>query len=85
MPEVVDTFVQTHNWQLVRRIRNRMLNSYEGYFSKSAPNETVPWIRMFWQNISSQLGKKNKKSEYRIIRGGVRAKDFKLTIQWLVS
>lgn len=85
MSEAVDTFVQTRNWQLVRRIQNRMLNSYEGDFSKYAPTETVPRIRMFWQSIPSQLGKKNKKSEYRVIRGGVRAKDFELTIQWLVD
>lgn len=85
MPEVVDAFVQTRDWQLVRRIQNRILNSYEGDFSKHVPNETVPRIRMVWQSIPSQLGKKNKKFVYGVMRDGARAKDFELAIQWLVD
>jgi uncharacterized protein len=85
MPEVVDAFVQTRDWQLVRRIQNRILNSYEGDFSKHAPSETVPRIRMVWQSIPSQLAKENKKFVYGVIREGARAKDFELAIQWLVD
>ena len=85
MPEVVDAFVQTRDWQLVRRIQNRILNSYEGDFSKHAPKETVPRIRMVWQSIPSQLAKENKKFVYGVIREGARAKDFELAIQWLVD
>lgn len=85
MPEVVDAFVQTRDWQLVRRIQNRILHSYEGDFSKHAPNETVPRIRMVWQSIPSQLAKENKKFVYRVLREGARAKDFELAIQWLVD
>ena len=85
MPEVVDAFAQTRDWQLVRRIQNRILNSYEGDFSKHAPNETVPRIRMVWQSIPSQLAKENKKFLYGVIREGARAKDFELAIQWLTD
>ena len=85
MPEVVDAFAQTHDWQLVRRIQNRILNSYEGDFSKHAPAEVVPRIRMVWQSIPSQLAKENKKFIYGVIREGARAKDFELAIQWLVD
>lgn len=85
MPEVVDAFAQTRDWQLVRRIQSRILNSYEGDFSKHAPNETVPRIRMVWQSIPSQLAKENKKFVYGVIREGARAKDFELAIQWLVD
>ncbi len=85
MPEVVDAFIQTRDWQLVRRIQNRILNSYEGDFSKHAPHEVVPRIRMVWQSIPSQLAKENKKFVYGVIREGARAKDFELAIQWLVD
>ena len=85
MPEVVDAFAQTRDWQLVRRIQNRILNSYEGDFSKHAPNEMVPRIRMVWQSILSQLAKENKKFVYGAIKEGARAKDFELAIQWLVD
>jgi predicted AAA+ superfamily ATPase len=85
MPEVVAAFVETRDWQLVRRIQNRLLLSYEGDFSKHAPKETVPRIRMVWQSIPSQLAKENKKFLYGVIREGARAKDFELAIQWLVD
>ena len=85
MPEVVSAFIQTRDWQLVRRIQNRILNSYEGDFSKHAPNETVPRIRMVWQSIPSQLAKENKKFVYGVLREGARAKDFAMAIQWLVD
>jgi predicted AAA+ superfamily ATPase len=85
MPEVVSAFIQTRDWQLARRIQNRILNSYEGDFSKHAPNETVPRIRMVWQSIPSQLAKENKKFVYGVLREGARAKDFELAIQWLVD
>ncbi len=85
MPEVVDAFIQTRDWQLVRRIQNRILNSYEGDFSKHAPNEVVPRIRMVWQSIPSQLAKENKKFVYGVIKEGARAKEFELAIQWLVD
>ncbi|SHE49739.1 hypothetical protein SAMN05444274_101520 [Mariniphaga anaerophila] len=85
MPEVVSAFVQARDWQLVRRIQNRILNSYEGDFSKYGPNEIVPRIRMVWQSIPSQLAKENKKFVYGVIREGARAKDFELAIQWLVD
>ena len=85
MPEVVDAFIQTRDWQLVRRIQHRILSSYEGDFSKHAPNEIVPRIRMVWQSIPSQLAKENKKFVYGVIKEGARAKDFELAIQWLVD
>jgi uncharacterized protein len=85
MPEVVDAFAQTRDWQLVRRIQNRILHSYEGDFSKHAPNGTVPRIRMVWQSIPSQLAKENKKFVFGVLREGARAKDYELAIQWLVD
>lgn len=72
MPEVVDAFVQTRDWQLVRHIQYRILNSYEGDFSKHAPHETVPRIRMVWQSIPSQLAKENKKFVYGVLRQGAK-------------
>jgi hypothetical protein len=40
---------------------------------------------MVWQSIPAQLAKENKKFVYGVIRGGARAKDFEIAIQWLVD
>lgn len=85
MPEVVDAFVKIRDWQLIRRIQNRILNAYEGDFFKHAPLEVVPRIRMVWQSIPSQLAKENKKFIYGVLKEGGRAKDFELAIQWLAD
>ena len=85
MPEVVKIFAETRNWELVRQTQNQILHSYEGDFSKHAPVEIVPRIRMVWQSIPAQLAKENKKFIFGIIRKGARAKDFELAIQWLID
>lgn len=83
LPEVVETYIQTKDWQKVRYVQNRILLSYQGDFSKHAPYAIVPRIQMVWQSIASQLAKENKKFVYGAIREGARAKDFELAIQWL--
>lgn len=85
LPEVVQTYIETNDFQKVRFVQNRILLSYEGDFSKHAPLEIVPRIRMVWQSIVSQLAKENKKFIYGQIREGARAKDFELAIQWLTD
>ena len=85
MPEVVSRFIETRNWELVRQTQYQILHSYEGDFSKHAPHEIVPRIRMVWQSIPAQLAKENKKFIFGIMREGARAKDYELAIQWLVD
>jgi predicted AAA+ superfamily ATPase len=85
MPEAVAHFAQTRNGQEVRQIQRRILNAYEGDFSKHAAPEIVPRIRMVWQSIPAQLAKENKKFIYGVLKDGARAKDFELAIQWLLD
>jgi uncharacterized protein len=85
MPEVVKIFTETRNWELVRQFQNQILHSYEGDFSKHAPREMVPRIRMVWHSIPSQLAKENKKFIFGVLREGARVKDFELAIQWLTD
>ncbi len=85
MPEVIKIFIETRNWELVRETQINILNAYESDFSKHAPVEIVPRIRMVWQSIPAQLAKENKKFIYGLLREGARAKDFEIAIQWLVD
>src|SRR5690606_1051435 len=79
------TFKNTGDYNEVRTVQNRILGSYEQDFSKHAPNAIVPRIRMLWNSIPSQLAKENKKFIYSAIRQGARAKDFELSIAWLMD
>lgn len=85
MPEAVLNYVETGALQEVRRIQQTILRGYNQDFSKHAPKEQVPRIRMVWQSVPSQLSKENKKFIYGALRKGARANDFELAIQWLLD
>lgn len=83
MPEAVLYFSETEDYHEVRQIQNRILTSYEQDFSKHAPTEIVPRIRMLWNAIPAQLAKENRKFIYSAVKKGSRAKDFELALSWL--
>lgn len=83
MPEAVQSFVESKDFNEVREIQKRILAAYEQDFSKHAPNEIVPRLRMLWNSIPSQLAKENKKFIYGLVREGARAKDYEAAILWL--
>ena len=83
MPEAVQSFTENKDFNEVREIQKRILAAYEQDFSKHAPNEIVPRLRMLWNSIPSQLAKENKKFIYGLVREGARAKDYETAIMWL--
>lgn len=85
MPEVVQDFADNRDFNEAREIQQRILDAYEQDFSKHAPNEVVPRIRMLWNSIPSQLTKENKKFIYGLIKEGSRAKEYELALLWLAD
>lgn len=85
MPEAVLRFAQNKDFNEARIIQKNILAAYEQDFSKHAPNELVPKIRMLWNSIPSQLAKENKKFIYGLVREGARAKEYESAIMWLVD
>lgn len=83
MPEAVQSFVEEKDFQEVREIQKRILAAYEQDFSRHAPMEIVPKIRMLWNSIPSQLAKENKKFIYGLVREGGRAKEYETALMWL--
>lgn len=83
MPEAVQSFAENKDFNEVRDIQKRILAAYEQDFSKHAPHEIVPKIRMLWNSIPSQLAKENKKFLYGLVREGARAKEYETAIMWL--
>lgn len=83
MPEAVQCFLEEKNFNTVQEIQKRILTAYEQDFSKHAPAEIVPKIRMIWNSIPSQLAKENKKFIYGLVRQGGRAKEYEGALMWL--
>jgi len=85
MPEAVVRFSENKDWGEARGVQERILAAYEQDFSKHAPSEVVPRIRMIWNSIPSQLARENKKFVYGLLREGARAREYELALLWLVD
>ncbi|MCM1224392.1 MAG: ATP-binding protein [Lachnospiraceae bacterium] len=85
MPEAVLSFAENGDWQEVREIHNEILQGYDRDFSKHAPNDIVPRIRMLWDSIPSQLSKENRKFIYGLVKQGARAREYEIALQWLID
>lgn len=83
MPEVVHSFSESKDFGEAREIQQRILDAYEQDFSKHAPHDVVPRIRMLWNSIPAQLTKENKEFIYGLIKEGARAKEYEQAMLWL--
>ncbi|MCL2202947.1 MAG: ATP-binding protein [Defluviitaleaceae bacterium] len=85
MPEIVLHFSLNKDFVKVRKMQEQILAAYEQDFSKHAPNEVVPRIRMLWNSVPAQLARENKKFIYGVVKEGARAKDYELALLWLAD
>lgn len=85
MPEAVSAYHNNHDFNEVRAIQEQILAAYEQDFSKHAPADLVPRIRMLWGSIPAQLAKENKKFIYGLIKQGARAKEYEMALLWLTD
>lgn len=85
MPEVVQIYAETKDFNRVREIQKNLLSYYQQDFSKHAEVSLVPRLNLVWNSIPMQLAKENKKYIYGQVREGARAKDFEFAIQWLLD
>jgi len=85
MPAAVLSFSKENDFKEVRTIQKEILSAYEQDFSKHAPNEIVPRIRLLWNSIPAQLAKENRKFIYGAVKPGSRSKDYELALAWLID
>lgn len=83
MPEVVDKYIKTKDFNIVRRLQKEIIRNYKRDFSKHALEENVPKINAIFDSVPSQLAKENKKFIYGAIKKGARAKEYEYAINWL--
>lgn len=85
MPEAVQKWVATHDYQKVEKIQESILADYASDFSKRAPLSEVPKLGWIWDSIPKQLAKDNNKFMFSHVKEGKRAKDLEDALQWLVD
>lgn len=85
MPEIVQDFVESKDFESVRNLQKEILSAYEEDFTKHIPTNTVAKIRLLWKSIPAQLSKENKKFIYGAAKEGARARDFEAALSWLIN
>ena len=85
MPEVVASFVESHDFRQVRQIQNQLLADYSDDFEKHASKAVAAKIRMIWDSIPNQLAKENKKFVYADVKKSLRARNLEDPMQWLLA
>jgi predicted AAA+ superfamily ATPase len=83
MPQVVNEFVRTRDYNMVMAIQKNIVDAYIADMAKYAgPSETVKIIAAF-KSVPSQLAKENRKFQYKIIKSGARAVHYESALDWL--
>jgi len=72
MPEVVQTFVNTHDMGQVRALQTNIVAGYEEDMVKYANDQDKSRIRECFESIPKQLSKENKKFQYSAVKKGAR-------------
>ncbi|MBR4162589.1 MAG: ATP-binding protein [Solobacterium sp.] len=85
MPEVVDNFVNHHDFNQVARIQNRILEDYNFDISKHAKGAKKVKVKKCYDAIPRQLAKELKKFQYSTVEKGQTSKKYGDSVTWLID
>lgn len=83
MPEAVMEYNRNSNPELVRIIQQSILESYLNDMGKYNKQTEIPKTKIVYKSIGTQLGKENKKFQYKNIKHGARSKEYQEAIEWI--
>lgn len=83
MPEVVQAFIDTNNFQEASKIQGKILADYQDDISKHAKGQEKIKVRQCYDSIPKQLAKEYKKFQYSVVEKGKTSKKYGGSIKWL--
>ena len=91
MPEVVDTYIKTNNFNEVRKVQRRILMSFESDFGTHlddnydivTDDSARAKILATFNSIPNQLAKDNQKFQYSVISKNAKGREYKSSLEWL--
>lgn len=76
MPDAVNAFVESEDFQSAREIQHEILDGYTRDFAKHIPPRLLARTMLAWESIPKHLAKENKRFIFGQVRKGARAADF---------
>lgn len=83
MPEVVNTYLETSNFQEVYNAQQKIFKAYEYDIEHYAKNSEKPKIRACYNSIPRQLAKEYTKFQYKTVEKNGTAKKYDNSLSWL--
>jgi len=85
MPQVINSYLQTQNFDEVALIQRFIVDSYIADMAKyTQPADTVKIMAAF-NSVPSQLARENKKFQYKLIKQSARSHQYETAIDWLCA
>jgi len=84
LPRVVQAFVQTNDWNEVRRIQRDLATMYLADMALYAEAQDAIRTRLIWESVPSQLARETgRKFTLSDVRSGARFHQFETSFAWL--
>ena len=85
MPDVVNTYLESKDYQRVQMIQDKILRDYQDDIAKYADNSVRIKAKGCFLSIPRQLTKDNHKFQYSVIENKGTARKFESSLDWLRS
>lgn len=85
MPEVVNNYLSSSNFQEAYSTQQKILKAYEYDIDHYAKNTEKPKIRNCYYSIPRQLAKEYTKFQYKTIEKNANARKYENSIEWLID
>ena len=85
MPEVVNTYVNTNNFNEVIRIQQKIVSDYQDDISKHAKGEQKIKVRKCYDSVSKQLARELKRFQYSFVETKQTSRKYGGSIKWLID
>lgn len=85
MPEVVNRYFETNNFQVASKIQNKILREYEEDIKKYAKTTDRQKIRECYYSIPRQLAKEYTKFQYSVVAPRGTHSKYENSLDWLID
>ena len=83
MPEVVDTYIKSNNFNEAFKVQSKIVSDYQSDISKHAKGEQKLKVRQCYDSIPKQLARELKKFQYSFVEARQTSRKFGGSIKWL--
>nr|MCH4208371.1 AAA family ATPase [Solobacterium sp.]MCH4222606.1 AAA family ATPase [Solobacterium sp.]MCH4266702.1 AAA family ATPase [Solobacterium sp.] len=83
MPEVVNTFIKTGNYNEIQSVQEQIVTAYLDDISKYADQTDKPKARNCYLSIPKQLARESRKFKYSLVSHGGRSSQYTNSLDWL--